>query len=132
MDLNQTKHELLNNDGVRFGGEESDYVASAFGSSYVAPHHSRGPNEGRQVAESAIHFMMASPDQNAILLDREWHVPGVPFSFANMFLYLKIVEEAHCCIRTLYMPAAEGFDHMLFATRDPSVSDQECLATVGF
>lgn len=85
-----------------------------------------GMNTLRQDAEGSLHFLLHTL-KPAVLLVRGWHVQGIPFAFEHLPLYEDLANNAGCSIVSVTRPEAGGEEHLLFATRVPGLTDQQCL-----
>lgn len=87
-----------------------------------------GSNTVRENAEGAVHFLLATPPKQAVLLENQWRELGVACGFEHMALYQAVSSASHCFLKTVVRRAAGGVEHLLFITQTAGLTDNELIA----
>lgn len=102
--------------------EDSDELAVA------SSHGAYSLDRLKQDAENAVHHLLDSSDQPAVLLERAWHVLGTPFVFEHLDLFREVAAKSGCLVIPIAYPEAGGLVHLLFVARVKDLSYADLLA----
>jgi hypothetical protein len=81
-------------------------------------------------AEEAARSLREDDGMPAVLLDRSWRVLGEPYRCASFVAFESVAIAHGYSLRSLIVPEAGGYLHLLFLARNPMIPNPNMTATV--
>lgn len=94
------------------------------------PRELHGPNRARHDAKRAVFHLLATSNDPAILVAKEWRVVKGDYMFEYIKVYEDVAIKSGCCVIAVSRELEGGVEHLLLFARHSGLTESELLSFV--
>lgn len=92
------------------------------------PRELHGANRARHDAKRAVFNLLATSNDPAILVAKEWRVVKGNYMFEHIKVYEDVAIKSGCCVVAVAREIEGGVEHLLLFARQPGLTESQLLS----